>query len=929
MAPKRAASGMVQCPNLCGEEFRSRGIEAHLLSCRGNPEDEAGPSLAQDVDPRRRKANHASRALKAQLGLASQGLSSRPRSKGLPPIHIPSVEVTTQLPVLPDASFPPNPITTNPPSPDIFQNEFNQFESSPSHMNPYPEAPEAFNLDHAVEDLGRQPMEDDIMPWSPFRHRCDFELAEFMRATNLNLKQIERLLSIVGKIAGGAEYSLVDACHVTETWDSGAKDFNTRMDKKTITVPYQEEECKFDVWSFDLWEWALQLLHDPLYASQMRWDSLRLFRHNGFTFERFINEPWTADQWWNIQDQLPEDGVPFSIILYADKTKLSSIGTAKGYPVYARDGNLPIDIRNSNGFAGGRMVALLPIVQDEADKAGKPAFVNFKSLVWHESFKTFLKKVTVFSKTGCKVHCGDNVTRNIFPLVLILSSDFEEHNFPCPVCLVPAGEQCHVSKTYPLRTTEDHEAIYAAVRTMSAEAREATLKDLGLRYVSNIFWALGHTDIYRALCWDRLHAYHGGLFSDHILKKILDLLDDSNASKRSLRMLVESQLALFPRWRDLNHFTDLSKIKEFSDGRRYEDLSKVLIYVAHNALDESRIGSRRGYWLLCLTRAYLELDMYSSLRNHTETTLRQGRQALLKWEEILKGVTRNGNTKPNEKLHHVLKDYYSVTNFKDVNEQFAKFQSWDLTMAIISENIERHNASLAHLVPEEDEDAQGEVGSPIPGPEVIRVESVAKHVPKGLQAALALTLLLKKIQVCLAQSSDDAHRSFKVTANTAIKVYRYAKVNYASLEDASVATDFLRMNPDFHDRERYDACLIDVGGGQQVCAQMVTIIGLMVAGKEVLLAVLIPYDEKLTEATGSKTRAKIRRDEAFGFIRIRERSRSKPAVVFADSIIRGALLVQDFSETNVKDFLVVDVVDADMWLRMKRDRHLLATNVLI
>ena len=50
------------------------------------------------------------------------------------------------------------------------------------------------------------------------------------------------------------------------------------------------------------------------------------------------------------------------LILYADKTKLSSFGTEKGYPVVGRIAGLPHDIRNSNGFGGGRVVGWLPIV---------------------------------------------------------------------------------------------------------------------------------------------------------------------------------------------------------------------------------------------------------------------------------------------------------------------------------------------------------------------------------------------------------------------------------------------------------------------------------------------------------------------------------------------------------------------------------------
>jgi hypothetical protein len=49
-------------------------------------------------------------------------------------------------------------------------------------------------------------------------------------------------------------------------------------------------------------------------------------------------------------------------IIYADKTKLSSFGTDVGYPVYARIGNLDVDIRNTDGVGGGELVGWLPIV---------------------------------------------------------------------------------------------------------------------------------------------------------------------------------------------------------------------------------------------------------------------------------------------------------------------------------------------------------------------------------------------------------------------------------------------------------------------------------------------------------------------------------------------------------------------------------------
>lgn len=49
--------------------------------------------------------------------------------------------------------------------------------------------------------------------------------------------------------------------------------------------------------------------------------------------------------------------------LYADKSKLASFGTEKGYPVMARILNLPVGIRNGNGIGGARVVGWLPVVR--------------------------------------------------------------------------------------------------------------------------------------------------------------------------------------------------------------------------------------------------------------------------------------------------------------------------------------------------------------------------------------------------------------------------------------------------------------------------------------------------------------------------------------------------------------------------------------
>lgn len=121
--------------------------------------------------------------------------------------------------------------------------------------------------------------------------------------------------------------------------------------------------------------------------------------------------------------------------------------------------------------------------------------------------------------------------------------------------------------------------------------------------------------------------------------------------------LTDIRIAEIPRWSGLTHFGSLMKTSDFTDGRKYEDISKVchnmvnhslarhldlnlnstwfkvIIYGSHNVLDAST--SPEGYQLLILMRSYLELDMYASLTMHTEATLVKGQEELVTFDKAL------------------------------------------------------------------------------------------------------------------------------------------------------------------------------------------------------------------------------------------------------------------------------------------------------
>ncbi|KAG1730506.1 uncharacterized protein EDB91DRAFT_1085384 [Suillus paluster] len=252
---------------------------------------------------------------------------------------------------------------------------------------------------------------------------------------------------------------------------------------------------------------------------------------------------------------------PFCFILYADKTKLSSHGTTKGHPVVCCS-NL--------------------LVSEGADEEGKPGFVNLKCVVWHEAFFKLLELVMQYSKSDYSHNCYDKIMCWLFPILLILSADYKEQGImslirghhskcPCLVCLIPLKKFSKLLKMFAFRSVEEVIAALNIYKVSKAQGEEP-LKALGLHAVANVFWLIMHSDPHQAISFDHLHALHLGMWKHLLeeLKKILKALMHGKESK------VEKQVAGFPQWCNLNHFSTIIHIT-FSDGNKMQDLSKVHI----------------------------------------------------------------------------------------------------------------------------------------------------------------------------------------------------------------------------------------------------------------------------------------------------------------------------------------------------------------
>ncbi|KAF8427564.1 hypothetical protein L210DRAFT_3614930 [Boletus edulis BED1] len=779
----------------------------------------------------------------------------------------------------------------------------------------------------------------DDTPWAPFLSRLDFEIAELTHQSAMSKDQVDHLLKLIWSISdsqGKSGFTLRSHNDVTKAWSRVASRL-TPLQENTISVPYKQETLEFEVYTRPLWEWALDLLEDPLLAPHFVWDAQRLYKHDGTRFERFIHEPWTADRWWDIQvsiTALPgENSTPFALILYADKSHLTASGHVKAYPVIAHCVNLPVNIRNGDGLGGGRVVGFLPImhhstVPGDAAEDGKLSYTDLKHVVWHESFLKLLESIIELSKVGFAYKCFDEIIRVLYPIILILSADYEEQcvmalirgmrsHCPCPCCLVPRDKLRDHATNYRMRTSEDAIEHLRRWETDHVTGEEA-LKDLSLRPVENAFWRIKYSDPHRALSFDPLHTDDHGMWGSHLFSEVKMRLQ---ALGRDSTKKVDNQHSQFPRWRKLMHFKAVTNI-HFTDGNQFLDIAKQVLFTTQNTI-----------------AAYLQYHMYLLLKVQMETTIAAAEEQLLKFQQVLgasnwnfpkshlakhapedirqKGTVRNFSTRPNEKQHGpIRRAYLRQTNRKEASKQLAKLDQ----RTVVCEMI--HSRILSTL-----EDAEGELDE-MPAVGHTHLGSPQKPTTLGAieqekSSNQAFRDFHNKFVTFINQFAH-AHNIplpngkewFVPTGQAEIQEFWYLKVNYESAVDWRLATDYLRCNPSFHGNQRYDCVLISTqdrhGNTTHIFARLLMMFRYVLNGNQ------DPLDLALVQPMDAPTGNQCVLDHDLGFTRLCTRPTARSEFISLRSVVRGALLVPDFRHAG--DFFLVDYIDGDWFLRAKQLR---------
>ena len=132
-------------------------------------------------------------------------------------------------------------------------------------------------------------------------------------------------------------------------------------------------------------------------------------------------------------------------------------------------------------------------------------------------------------------------------------------------------------------------------------------------------------------------------------------------------------------------------------------------------------------------------------------------------------------------------------------------------------------------------------------------------------------------------------------------------MKYESVVDWGVKTDYLRCNPDFNKRPRYDFVIVN-SRDNPVFARLVFVFVCRVNKHDYHLALIQPLEKQTRQSTRSV-------DKYLSIYRWHIRARSRCEVIPLERIVRGAVLVPDVKHKG--DHLVIDTLDADMFMRVK------------
>ncbi|SJL14898.1 uncharacterized protein ARMOST_18374 [Armillaria ostoyae] len=291
-----APSRQEKCP-YCPNFFARRGLKQHTISCKHDFDERHADALYENG--LLRTTEMAIPVPSEEQDLASTNYAESESSPdSLEPILNPAVDETdiSGSPEAPDQLA--DDISTSVYKIDDIRTVYHPASGIPTRVDHFEQYRSNPTFRHADPPI-------DPCPWRPFATHRDFKLGEFIldaALTNKQMKTLFELLTPQSESIQDLDSTIKSPKDFKEHWDRAANHITPISFKKsTVTVPLRGKAQTFEVYRRNLWMWALELIQNPTLEPDFFWDAVELSKWNGKAFERFIDEPWTAQAFWDLQ----------------------------------------------------------------------------------------------------------------------------------------------------------------------------------------------------------------------------------------------------------------------------------------------------------------------------------------------------------------------------------------------------------------------------------------------------------------------------------------------------------------------------------------------------------------------------------------------------------------------------------------------------
>ncbi|KAG2148877.1 hypothetical protein DEU56DRAFT_729847 [Suillus clintonianus] len=789
----------------------------------------------------------------------------------------------------------------------------------------------------------------ESLPWAPFRNLQDFEYTEIAVRSRLSKANIDaQLQGMHNGWAIGSRITLRNHKDMERVL-MAARAYVVQFQEGTVSAEYDEQTFTFKFPYRDPWEVYQSWITDPTLSQEINWYPVRKYLCEEGKDVAIYDDINTGTLWWEIQDTLPNvHGLPHCFlpaIFWLDKGMITK--RVRKHPMLLRPAFLPRAIRNGSGNGGGILVGYMPVIRDPSDpsdrnSAGKIAFACFKREVYHKVLAVVFGSLRSRGRCGEAMKCGDQVQRVIYPGIPIASVDSEESwaltstraglaDYPCPKCLVHNCSQHNLASVFEPRTVEGMmQAYHDAMECQTKSGSERILQQNGLHKNVNFFWSLPHSDPYRAISYDKLHADDLGKFGKHLWRLLLSILEDLN---------VKGQLTInmrgVDRWSNLKHFLNVTTI-EYADGTAFFDIlrcllpcivqllpkNSVLVNCLHayaqirtmiqmRCMTEDRIQRLQGYiktYMDYCSRVSTQYEKnFDFLKQHLTThiipDIRQ------------KGTLDNYDTRVGEGFHQEVQEAYKQTNCKNTEPQMARIDENLEAVArihMLIDNASQHESTLAKMIGSDEvqsglnatqthsalarSNKHWILGSPAAG--ITDAKGLADElVARGFvnEATEFQNTLFNFLRKNISPDCvEDSHLE--------VRVFQCLYLTYQSLEDWKEGRDILRCNPDFHSHARYDCALVNTDSKMLSPVRLRMLVRCMTSRGPVDIALVHSYKrtqwKPKTVWEGMHVFEQVQRYD----------------LVMIRYLVRGVHMVKAFGTKDGREYLN-DTIDGDMFLR--------------